>query len=153
MSRAPRDPDCIFCKIVHGEVPSARVLETDRAVVFLDVNPVNKGHVLIVPREHHARVLDLPDDLAAHVGSLVPRIARAVHAATGSDGSNVVINSGRVAGQTVDHCHWHVIPRFLNDPVDWPWPHTAYVGDEIGRTAAQIARALDERPQAEAEDD
>jgi histidine triad (HIT) family protein len=149
MSREPRDPDCIFCKIVHGEVPSARVLETDRAVVFLDVNPVNKGHLLIVPRAHHRQIAETPDEIAAHVGSLVPRLARAVHAATGSDGSNVVINSGRVAGQTVDHCHWHVIPRFLNDPVDWPWPHAAYVGEEIGQMADRIARELDESPQPE----
>ena len=146
MSREHRDPHCIFCKIVHGEIPSARVLETEDAVAFLDVNPVNKGHLLIVPRAHHRQVAELPDELAAHVGALVPRLARAVHAATGSDGSNVVINSGAAAGQTIDHCHWHIIPRFFNDPVEWPWPHSEYVGDEIGQMAFRIARELGESP-------
>jgi histidine triad (HIT) family protein len=147
MSREHRDPHCIFCKIVHGEIPSARVLETEHALAILDVNPVNKGHLLIVPRAHHRQVADLPDELAAHVGSLVPRLARAVHAATGSDGSNLVINSGKAAGQTIDHCHWHIIPRFFNDPVDWPWPHAEYVGDEIGQMAFRIARELGGNPQ------
>ncbi|WP_165247425.1 HIT family protein [Paludisphaera soli] len=137
-----RDPKCLFCKIVHGEIPSARVLETDRAVAILDINPVAKGHVLIIPRDHHAQVAELPDDLAAHVGSLVPRLTRAVVAATGADGSNTIINSGRVAGQTIFHCHWHVIPRFEDDPVRWPWPHDSYLGDEMGRTASLIQREL-----------
>ncbi|MDG3007189.1 HIT family protein [Paludisphaera mucosa] len=137
-----RDPNCLFCKIVHGEIPSARVLETDRAIVILDVNPVARGHVLVVPRDHHPQLRDLPDELAAHAGSLLPRLTRAVVAATGADGSNLIVNSGRVAGQTIDHCHWHVIPRFENDPVDWPWPHEAYAGDEMGRMASQITREL-----------
>lgn len=139
-----RDPHCIFCKIVHGEVPSARVLETDRAIAIMDVNPVVKGHVLLIPRDHHPQVRDLPDDLSAHLGSLVPRLTRAVVNAVGAEGSNVIINSGKVAGQTVDHCHWHVIPRFSNDPVDWPWPHDVYVGDEKAETAFRITRELND---------
>lgn len=134
-----RDPDCIFCKIIAGEIPSARVLETDRAIVILDVNPVVKGHLLILPRDHHPQVRDLPDDLAAHVGSLVPRLSRAVVAVTGAEGSNTIINSGAVAGQTIDHCHWHVIPRFADDDVNWPWPHQAYEKDEMTATAARLA--------------
>jgi len=137
-----RDPHCLFCKIARGEIPSSRVLETDRAVVILDINPVAKGHVLIIPKDHHAQVADLPDDLAAHAGSILPRIVRAVVAATGAEGSNTIINSGRVAGQTVDHCHWHVIPRFGDDPVDWPWPHQSYLGDEMGQMAFRITREL-----------
>jgi histidine triad (HIT) family protein len=147
MSRNHRDPDCIFCKIVHGEVPSAVVLESEHAVAFLDVNPVNKGHVLIVPRDHYGQLADVPDDVAAHAGALLPRLARAVHAATGSDGTNFVVNRGRAAGQTVDHCHWHIIPRFFNDPVNWPWPHAEYVGDELAQTAFRITRELGENPQ------
>lgn len=137
-----RDPHCLFCKIVHGEIPSARVLETDQAVAILDINPVSHGHVLIIPRSHHAELAELPDDLSAHVGSLLPRLTRAVVAATGAHGSNTVINSGRVAGQTIFHCHWHVIPRFFDDPVKWPWPHQPYLGEEMGRMASKIAREL-----------
>ena len=138
-----RDPHCIFCKIVHGEIPSVRVLETDRAIVVMDVAPVVKGHVLIIPRDHHEQVRDLPDDLAAHLGSLVPRVTRAVVAAADAVGSNTIINSGKVAGQTVDHCHWHVIPRLADDGVDWPWPSQEYSGDEKSRIASRIRRELD----------
>ena len=129
----PHDPHCVFCKIIHGEIPSARVLETAEAVAFLDINPVN-------PRPHAGRaqgpprsVSELPDSVAADVGSLLPRLCRAIRAATGADGLNVIVNNGRAAGQTIDHCHWHIIPRFHDDPVNWPWPHSDYVGDELGQ--------------------
>lgn len=138
-----RVPDCIFCKLVAGEIPSTRVLETDRAIVILDIHPVVKGHVLIIPREHHRQLCDLPDDLAAHAGSLLPRLSRAVVTATGAAGSNTVINSGRVAGQTIDHCHWHIIPRFADDPVNWPWPHDSYAPEEMAGTASRIVDALE----------
>lgn len=142
MSRHPHDPSCLFCKIVKGELPSSTVLETDDAVAFLDINPVIPGHLLVVPKAHHADITELPADLAGHVGSLLPRLCRAVKAATGAEGLNVVVNNGRVAGQTVGHGHWHVIPRFEDDPVDWPWPHAEYLGDELGQMRFRIERAL-----------
>lgn len=137
-----RDSDCVFCKIVAGDIPSARVLETDHAIVILDINPVVKGHLLVIPRAHHVLVGDLPDDLAGHVGSLLPRLTRSLASAVGAEGSNVVINSGRVAGQEIDHCHWHLIPRFSGDPVRWPWPRDAYSGDDMARTASRIVAEL-----------
>jgi histidine triad (HIT) family protein len=137
------DPVCLFCKIARGEIPSAKVLETDHAVAFLDIRPVNPGHVLLVPREHHAQLAELPEDLAAQVGSLLPRLCRAVQKATGADGLNVIVNNGRAAGQTIDHGHWHVIPRFHNDVVNWPWPHAEYVGDELRQMQFRIERELD----------
>jgi histidine triad (HIT) family protein len=135
-------PDCVFCKIAHGEFPSAKVLETDRAVAFLDIHPVNLGHALLVAKEHHPTLADLPEDLAAHAASLLPRLCRAVQAATGADGLNVIVNNGRAAGQTVDHVHWHIIPRFDDDAVNWPWPHSEYVGDELGQMQLRIRREL-----------
>jgi histidine triad (HIT) family protein len=137
-----RNPSCVFCKIVHGEIPSAKVLETDRAIAFLDIAPVNCGHVLLVPRAHHAALAELPGDLAAHAGSLLPSLCRAIQAATGADGLNVIVNNGQAAGQTIDHVHWHIIPRFHNDPVNWPWPHSQYVGDELGQMQFRIQREL-----------
>ncbi len=136
------DPNCIFCKIAGGTIPSSQVLETDRAVAFLDINPVNKGHLLVVPKPHHATLSDLPDELSAHVASLLPRLCRAVRAATGADGLNVIVNHGEVAGQTIDHVHWHIIPRHHDDPVDWPWPHAEYMGDELGQMRFRIEREL-----------
>jgi histidine triad (HIT) family protein len=135
-------PHCIFCKITRGELPSSTVLETDDAVAFLDIHPVNKGHVLLVPRSHHADLSELPDDVASRAAALLPRLCRAVRAATGADGLNVIVNVGRAAGQTVDHVHWHVIPRFHGDPVNWPWPHSEYLGDELGQMRFAIEREL-----------
>jgi histidine triad (HIT) family protein len=143
-TRPATDPHCIFCKIVRGEIPSTVVLETDDAVAFLDINPVNKGHVLLVPRAHHADLAELPEPLAAHVGSLLPRLCRAVKAATGADGYNVIVNNGRAAGQTVFHGHWHLIPRWHDDRVNWPWPHNSYAGDELAQMRFAITRALAE---------
>jgi histidine triad (HIT) family protein len=137
-----REPDCIFCKIVAGQIPSARVLETDAAIALLDIHPVNHGHMLLVPREHHATLADLPDEAAAETAALLPRLARAVLKATGADGMNLIVNVGRVAGQTIDHVHWHLIPRFADDAVNWPWPHTQYVGDELGQMQFRIEREL-----------
>ncbi len=137
-----RDPDCVFCKIVAGEIPSTRVLETDRAIAFMDVNPIVPGHVLLVPRDHHVQLADLPDELAAHLGSLLPRLIRGVVAATEALGSNVVVNGGRVAGQVVDHCHWHVIPRRSDDVIRWPWPQGVYSGDAMAQWAAEIIAAM-----------
>jgi len=140
------DPGCIFCKIARGEIPSARVLETDHAVAFLDINPVNPGHVLVVPKAHHTQLGELPEDLAAHAGSLLPRLCRAVRAVTGADGLNVIVNNGRVAGQTIDHVHWHVIPRSRHDAVHWPWPQAEYVGDELRQMQFRLEHELNPAP-------
>jgi histidine triad (HIT) family protein len=142
MTPQPHDPSCIFCKIAAGSIPSARVLETEHAVVFLDINPVNLGHILLVPKGHHARLADLPDDLAAHAGSLLPRLCRAVLAATGAEALNVIVNHGPAAGQTVDHVHWHLIPRRSDDAVRWPWPHVAYEGGGLDEMRHRIEQAL-----------
>jgi len=137
-----RDPNCLFCKIVAGEIPSTRVLETDQAIAFLDINPINPGHILLVPRTHHAHLGELPDEVAAHAGSLLPRLARAMVAATGAEGFNVIMNNGRVAGQTVGHGHWHIIPRFTDDGVHWPWPEGKYADNELRETKARIEAEL-----------
>jgi histidine triad (HIT) family protein len=142
MSQPSEHPTCIFCKIVHGSIPSVKVLETDHALAFLDINPVNKGHVLLVPKAHHADLASLPEDLAAETARLVPKLARAIQAATGADGLNLIVNNGEAAGQTVFHGHWHLIPRFVDDPVNWPWPHEEYSGDELNQMRFRIEREL-----------
>lgn len=149
-SQVPHDPRCIFCKIVQGQIPSTRLLETEHAIVLLDIHPVNPGHVLIVTRAHHTHLADLPDSIAAHVASLLPRLCRVIRAATGADGLNVIVNNGRAAGQTIDHVHWHIIPRFQDDSVNWPWPQGQYVGDELAQMQARITSELANDPAGEA---
>ncbi len=132
----------LFAKIARGEIPCAKVLETDLALAFLDINPVNHGHVLLIPKDVYPTVADLPDDLAAHLGSLLPRLSRAVKAATGAEALNVVCNNGPAAGQTVFHVHWHIIPRFPDDAVRWPWPHAPYADGQAQAMLSQIRAAL-----------
>ena len=119
---------CIFCRIVAREVPATIVYEDDRVVAFLDIHPVNFGHLLVVPKDHHPTLMDLPEDCATAVARVVPRLSRAIRAATDAPGLHLVVNNGAAAGQTVDHVHWHLIPRFVGDAVDWPWPHLSYPG-------------------------
>lgn len=142
MSQHVHNPDCIFCKIVTGAIPAAKVLETPEAIAFLDINPVNRGHTLVVPKAHYPHLSDIPDAIAAATGALLPRLCRAIRAATGADGLNVIVNNGEAAGQTIDHCHWHIIPRFRDDAVNWPWPHSPYIGDELGQMKLRIEREL-----------
>lgn len=139
---SPYDPSNIFARILRGEIPAATVLETEYAIAFLDINPVNKGHLLVVPREPAAMLSDLSDEAAAHVGGLLPRLCRAVREATGADGLNVVANHGEVAGQTIFHMHWHIIPRFHGDAVRWPWPHQPYAEGEMASMQAKIQRII-----------
>ena len=134
--------DTLFAKIARGEIPCAKVLETDRALAFLDVNPVNPGHVLLIPKDVYPTVADLPDDLAAHLGSLLPRLCRAVKVATGAKNLNIICNNGPAAGQTVFHVHWHIIPRFADDAVRWPWPHSPYSEGQAQAMLARIVAAL-----------
>ena len=133
----------LFTKIVLGEIPAAKVMETDRAVAFLDIGPVNPGHVLLIPKAEYATLAELPDDLAAHIGSLLPRLCRAVKDATGADAFNVICNNGSIAGQTISHVHWHIIPRFPDDAVRWPWPHTTYGEGEVIAMQQRIVAAIE----------
>ena len=136
------DPDCPFCRIAAGTIPASKVLESDRVVAFLDIAPVNLGHVLLVPKAHHANLTELSSSDAALLGGLLPQLTRAILAVTGADGLNLVINNGQAAGQTVDHGHWHLIPRFHSDAVRWPWPHLSYPGEAMGQMQDQLVAAL-----------
>ena len=109
------DSSNIFAKILRGEIPSHKVFETEHCVAILDAFPMAEGHSLLLPKAPCISVLDMSADVAAHVLSQLPRLARLVQAATGAPGVNILQNSGAVAGQVVFHCHFHVIPRFEGD--------------------------------------
>jgi len=117
---------CIFCKIIAGDIPSHRVFENEAAVAFLDIGPLSEGHTLLVPRRHAERIDDLPAEDAAAVGWLLPRLSRAIMSATSSPGLNILQNNGRVAGQIVDHVHFHLIPRHEGDHLGFRWNAGTY---------------------------
>ena len=115
------DPDCIFCKIVAGEIPARKVDEDDRTIAFLDINPGTHGHALVIPKEHARDLLEIePDDLAA-VMQAAQRLAKRMPEALGAEGVNLINSCGAVAWQTVFHFHVHVIPRYSYDTARLPW--------------------------------
>ncbi len=136
------DPNCIFCKIVAGEIRSSKVLETDAAVAFLDIAPVAPGHLLLVPKEHAMTLSDASAQVIASVAAELPRLARAVLAATGAPALNVLQNNGREAGQVVAHVHFHLIPRRSGDEFRFHWPHGKYEVNAMDQMRSRIADAL-----------
>ena len=132
------DPDCLFCKIVAGEVPSTRVYDDERTIAFMDINPATSGHLLVIPREHAADVHAIdPEDLAA-VARTGQVLAQRVTDRLGADGVNLLNSCGRAAWQTVFHFHLHVIPRYANDPLRLPWSPAPGDRDEIAAAADDL---------------
>lgn len=107
--------NCIFCKIIGGEIPSYVLYEDEQFKVILDVNPATKGHALILPKEHYANLYELPEETAADAMKLAQRMMRKMTEKLDCDGFNIVQNNGEAAGQTVFHFHMHLIPRYKND--------------------------------------
>ncbi len=133
-----RDPDCLFCKIVAGELPSQRVDADERTVAFMDISPATRGHALVVPREHSTNLLEAdPEDLAA-VAIAAQRLAARAVDRLGADGVNLINSCGQAAWQTVFHLHMHVIPRYADDPLKLPWVPSPGDADEIAATAERL---------------
>ena len=107
--------DCVFCKILLGQIPSCKVFEDDLLLAFLDLAPFNFGHTIIVPKDHHHSSTTLGDNYLSRMMQVAPRLGAAIMRATGAEGFNLLLNNGRVAGQVVPHVHLHVIPRFADD--------------------------------------
>jgi histidine triad (HIT) family protein len=135
--------NCIFCKIAAGEIPSTRVYEDDLCVAFLDISPVVPGHTLVIPRAHHDSITVTPPDLAAHLLNVAQRIAAAQKSALGAAAVNVFTNDGALAGQSVFHTHFHVIPQFEDLHHDWNWSSTPYASpSDAASFASRLSAAL-----------
>jgi histidine triad (HIT) family protein len=132
------DPDCLFCKIIAGEIPSARVDEDERTVAFMDINPATRGHLLVVPREHATDLLEVPEADLEACARTAQRLARRVKDRLGADGVNLLNSCGQAAWQTVFHFHVHVIPRYADDPLRLPWVPGPGDPDEIAATAERL---------------
>ena len=139
-----RDPDCLFCAIVAGETPAEFVFEDDISIAFLDVRPVFHGHSLLVPRDHHETLADLPDALVEPYFRNARMLSRAIPLAMEAQGSFVAINN--VVSQSVPHLHTHVVPRVRKDGLrGFFWPRTKYEHDDhASETAARVRAAIDE---------
>ena len=132
------DSDCIFCKIVTGEIPAEVVLQDSVATAFMDVGPLAEGHVLLVPAGHYETIDQMPADEAAAMLRHVPALVKAVQAATGCEGVNVLQNNGRAAHQVVMHVHVHIIPRNSGDAFGFTWPAGEYAAGKMSALASAI---------------
>jgi len=135
--------DTIFGKIVRGEVPCNKVYEDDKVLAFLDINPLSEGHTLVVPKEPAETMDRLSDDSAAALGRVLPRLCRAVVAATGVREYNVLENNGSGAHQAVAHVHFHIIPKpNPRDGLGIGWPARSLGRDAADSLARRIASAI-----------
>lgn len=135
--------DCIFCKIVNKEIPATVVFEDEDVLVFMDIGPVIKGHVLIISKTHYDPVTETPDDILSKLHVTAKRISEVQLNALGADGVNIVQNNGKAAGQEVAHIHVHVIPRFHADGHHWNWTTKKYDNiDEMEELAEKMRNQL-----------
>lgn len=116
-----RNENCIFCKIINGEIPSARVYEDEEFVIMLDIGPASFGHALLIPKDHYANIYEMPDELLSKAICLAKKWGEKMVKALNADGLNLVQNNGLAAGQTVFHYHLHLIPRYDQDGVGELW--------------------------------
>ena len=138
----PKDPQCIFCRIVGGEIPSAKVLDDDACMAFMDIGPLAHGHVLLIPKEHYVTLDQMPADVSAAMCRHLPALLRAVQKATGCEGVNVLQNNGKAAHQDVPHVHFHLIPRNPGDSFHFNWPAGKYPPGRMDQLAQKIRESL-----------
>ncbi len=129
--------NCIFCKIINKEIPSPIVYEDDKVFAFLDINPVNKGHTLVVPKEHYENIYETPDEILSHLITIVKKVAIKLKDSKLAEGVNIDMNNDAVSGQVVFHAHMHVIPRITNDGFTH-WKGTPYKDNEVEETLQKI---------------
>ena len=133
--------DCIFCKIVAGDIPSARVFENESCLAFMDIGPIVKGHVLVIPKAHHDPLTATPDAVLGELIAMVRQVAGALTRGLGAQGINVTQANGACAGQVVPHIHFHVIPRFAEDGHTWNWNAKTYRSPEEMNSFADKVRS------------
>jgi histidine triad (HIT) family protein len=134
------DPDCIFCKILAGELPGTIVGEDERTVTLMDINPATRGHVLVIPRAHSTDLLSIEEEDLRAVAVASQRQAARAKERLGAEGVNLVNSCGALAWQTVFHFHMHVIPRYADDPLRLPWVPKPGDPAEIAAAAQELAQ-------------
>ena len=133
--------ECIFCKIVKGELPCSKIYEDEDVLSFLDLFPVNKGHALVIPKKHYENLFDVPEELLAKVSVVMKKVADAVKKGVNADGISIAQNNGKSAGQVVPHIHFHVMPRFKEDGLKL-WPQGKYEENEMEEYMQNIIKFL-----------
>ncbi len=134
--------DCLFCKIVAGDILCYKVYEDDRTLAFLDINPINNGHTLVIPKVHVSRISEFEDDDLVAFYRALQKVTRAVERAVVLDGLNLFVNQGEVAGQVIPHFHCHISPRLKGDGLKMWTPSLKLSEEEFVDTMVKIKMAL-----------
>ena len=134
--------ECIFCKIIAGEIPSAKIYEDDKIYAFLDISPINFGHTLVIPKEHHQSAATIPEDVAGRMFHVASRIGILLKRLDEFDAYNLHLADGTAAGQVVMHAHLHVIPRGAEDGFRWNWRQLKDPEGRMAEIAAEISAKL-----------
>lgn len=134
--------NCIFCKIIAGEIPSSKVYEDELVYAFLDISPINKGHVLVIPKEHHESVAAVDEFTVGRMMKIASRIGIALKREFEADAYNLHLADGTAAGQVVMHAHLHIVPRWIDDNFHWNWRQLSYVDGEMADIAGKISQRL-----------
>ena len=135
------DKDCIFCKIIKGEIPANKVYEDKEFLAFLDIKPISQGHTLVIPKVHCKNLLSFPKSEETDLLEFIKKVAAAVVKATNADGFNLGMNNGKAAGQVIHHAHFHIIPRFNNDGLH-NWPNKDTSKEELEQVQKKIVSFL-----------
>lgn len=134
--------ECLFCKIASGEIPSAVLYDDENVLAFLDIMPAASGHALVIPKEHFATLLDLPHDMLKDLTLTIQKVSAAVVKHTGASGFNVLQSNHESAGQVIPHVHFHIIPRFENDDLNFNWVQKTQDTAELNAYANEIKESL-----------
>ncbi|WP_257349426.1 HIT family protein [Pseudalkalibacillus decolorationis] len=137
--------DCIFCKIINGEIPSSKIYEDEHVLAFLDISQVTKGHTLVIPKEHHKDIYELPSQVAERIYSVIPKISNSIKHVFQPIGLNLLNNNEEPAGQTVFHYHVHILPRYRKGDgfgTIWKSHQEEYSSDDLQNIASQISEGI-----------
>lgn len=134
--------DCLFCKIITGEIPSSKVYEDEKCYAFLDLHPVNIGHTLLVPKAHSENLYTVADEDIAHMATVLKKLSIAIKQAVKADGINIEMNNDPVAGQLIFHTHLHIVPRFEGDGFTHWHGARGYNNGEMTEVAEKISNLL-----------
>lgn len=130
--------DCVFCKIIAGKIPCAKISEDNEVLSFLDISPANKGHTLVIPKKHYETLADMPEKEFGKLMQTVHKIAKTINKNISPDAYNIHMSNGEAAGQIVKHAHVHIIPRYKTDNFSMSWTHKKYEEGEMEKTLQKI---------------
>ncbi|MBN1941646.1 MAG: HIT family protein [Candidatus Diapherotrites archaeon] len=135
--------ECIFCKIVRGEIPSTKIFESEKSLAFLDISPAARGHALVIPKNHAEFLTEMNEEDLKDLILAVKKVAKAVVASAGAQGFNVIQSNHKIAGQVIPHVHFHIIPRKASDELSFAWKHIELDKEEIAAFGERVKENLE----------